>query len=314
MIQKQKLITCPKCQKRLQVNNLQGVEEKVITCPSCGSRLRVRFNTVAGGQQAPAQQPIYDAEPSRQRVQAQQHENTIYNFDMVQQYQQARQPQQPQYQQPVAPPRPQPGYQQPAPPQPQYQPRQQQRPVGAPPPFRGGQAGPARPVGGVQPSAAGQRNRTTIVQNNMASAQPGWLEYKGSRYPLMVGQNSIGRACREHRAQVEILTGEDNTMSRIHAFITITESGGACVATIKHNPQATNKTYVNGKELTTFDEFYLTDGQVIQMGEVMLTYRCPQGSAPQQAPAPPYGNQPAAPGNRPPATPRPRRNEQETIY
>ena len=145
----------------------------------------------------------------------------------------------------------------------------------------------------------------------MTSAQPGWLEYKGSRYPLMVGQNSIGRACREHRAQVEIITGEDNTMSRIHAFITITQSGGACVATIKHCPQATNKTYVNGKELTTFDEFYLTDGQVIQMGECMLTYRCPQG-APQQ-PASPYVNQPAPP-NRPPVAPRPRRNEQETIY
>ncbi len=307
MIEKQKLITCPKCQKRLQVNNLQGVEEKVITCPNCSSRLRVRFSAVAARQQAPVQQPIYDAEPSRQRVQQQQHENTIYNFDMMQQYQQPRQPQQPQYQQPAAPPRPQPVYQQPVAPQ---QPRQQ-RSVGTPPPFRGGQAGPARPMGAGQQPAAGQRNRTTIIQNDVASSQPGWLEYKGSRYPLMVGQNSIGRACREHRAQVEILTGEDNTMSRVHAFITITESGGACVATIKHCPQATNKTYVNGKELTTFDEFYLTDGQVIQMGEVMLTYRCPQG-APQQ-PASPYVNQPAAP-NRPPVAPRPRRNEQETIY
>ena len=295
MILKQKLITCPKCQKRLQVNNLQGVEEKVITCPSCSSRLRVRFNASAGGQQAPAQQPIYDAEPSRQRVQPQQHENTIYNFDMVQQYQQ-RQPQQPQYRQQAAPPQPQ--YRQPAAPQRQA--------GGTPPPFRGGQAGPARPMGGGQPA-----NRTTIVQNNMASAQPGWLEYKGSRYPLTVGQNSVGRACREHRAKVEILTGEDNTMSRIHAFITITESGGACVATIKHYPQATNKTYVNGKELTAFDEFYLTDGQVIQMGEVMLTYRCPQGAAPQQPATPPYGNPPTPPNNR---GPRPRRNEQETIY
>ena len=294
MILKQKLITCPKCQKRLQVNNLQGVEEKVITCPSCGSRLRVRFNAVAGGQQAPAQQPIYDAEPRQQRVQPQQHENTIYNFDMVQQYQQPRQPQQPQYQQPAPPPRP------------------QQRPVGAPPPFRGGQARPAAPVrSNVQQPAPQRPIRTTIVQNNMASAQPGWLEYKGNRYSLMIGQNSIGRACREHRAQVEILTGEDNTMSRVHAFITITESGGACVATIKHNPQATNKTYVNGKELTAFDEFYLTDGQVIQMGEVMLTYRCPQGQAPQQPATPPYGNPPTPPNNR---GPRPRRNEQETIY
>lgn len=278
MIVKQKLITCPKCQKRLQVNNPQGVEEKVITCPNCSSRLRVRFNDMAGRQQAPAQQPIYDAEPSRQRVQQPQHENTIYNFDMAQQYQQPIQPQ---------PPRP-------------------QRPGGTPPPFPGRQAGPVRPAGGARPL-----NRTTIIPNNMTSAQPGWLEYKGSRYPLMVGQNSIGRACREHRAQVEILTGEDNTMSRIHAFITITQSGGACVATIKHCPQATNKTYVNGKELTTLDEFYLTDGQVIQMGECMLTYRCPQG-APQQ-PASPYVNQPAPP-NRPPVAPRPRRNEQETIY
>lgn len=278
MIVKQKLITCPKCQKRLQVNNPQGVEEKIITCPNCSSRLRVRFNDMAGRQQAPAQQPIYDAEPSRQRVQQPQHENTIYNFDMSQQYQQPIQPQ---------PPRP-------------------QRPGGTPPPFPGRPAGPVRPAGGARPL-----NRTTIIPNDMASAQPGWLEYKGSRYPLMVGQNSIGRACREHRAQVEILTGEDNTMSRIHAFITITQSGGACVATIKHCPQATNKTYVNGKELTTFDEFYLTDGQVIQMGECMLTYRCPQG-APQQ-PASPYVNQPAPP-NRPPVAPRPRRNEQETIY
>lgn len=278
MIVKQKLITCPKCQKRLQVNNPQGVEEKIITCPNCSSRLRVRFNDMAGRQQAPAQQPIYDAEPSRQRVQQPQHENTIYNFDMAQQYQQPIQPQ---------PPRP-------------------QRPGGTPPPFPGRPAGPVRPAGGARPL-----NRTTIIPNDMTSAQPGWLEYKGSRYPLMVGQNSIGRACREHRAQVEIITGEDNTMSRIHAFITITQSGGACVATIKHCPQATNKTYVNGKELTTFDEFYLTDGQVIQMGECMLTYRCPQG-APQQ-PASPYVNQPAPP-NRPPVAPRPRRNEQETIY
>ncbi len=278
MIVKQKLITCPKCQKRLQVNNPQGVEEKIITCPNCSSRLRVRFNDMAGRQQAPAQQPIYDAEPSRQRVQQPQHENTIYNFDMAQQYQQPIQPQ---------PPRP-------------------QRPGGTPPPFPGRPAGLGRPAGGARPL-----NPTTIIPNNMTSAQPGWLEYKGSRYPLMVGQNSIGRACREHRAQVEIITGEDNTMSRIHAFITITQSGGACVATIKHCPQATNKTYVNGKELTTFDEFYLTDGQVIQMGECMLTYRCPQG-APQQ-PASPYVNQPAPP-NRPPVAPRPRRNEQETIY
>ena len=169
-------------------------------------------------------------------------------------------------------------------------------------------------MGAGQQPAAGQRNRTTIIQNDVASSQPGWLEYKGSRYPLMVGQNSIGRACREHRAQVEIITGEDNTMSRIHAFITITESGGACVATIKHCPQATNKTYVNGKELTTFDEFYLTDGQVIQMGECMLTYRCPQGAPQPQQQAPGYqsggnmyGGQ-QGPANRPPAGGSPQRS------
>lgn len=125
------------------------------------------------------------------------------------------------------------------------------------------------PAQAPSPQATGAKTQTYMN----GQMQPGWLEYCGCRYPLQPGTNTVGRACAEHRAQVEIATGEDNTMSRLHALITIGQAAAGYHATIKHHPQATNKTYVNGKELTLYDEFFLSDGQMIQMGQVVVIYR-----------------------------------------
>jgi len=43
MYQKKVLITCPKCGKRLTVNNQQNVSERRCKCPFCEQRILVRF-------------------------------------------------------------------------------------------------------------------------------------------------------------------------------------------------------------------------------------------------------------------------------
>lgn len=209
MIETQKIITCPRCQKRLQVNNAKMVPEKIISCPSCQTKLQVKFEKRDVPQQ-PVMQPIYHTP------------------------------------------------QQPAEKETQY--------PGMPP--AGGYAGqPQMPDSLVQQPMP---NRSATSQG--PKYKIGHLECMGRTYQLKPGRNTVGRAATTNDAMVQIFTGTDNTMSRLHAIINVVQTENGYGATIKHYEGATNATTIDGKTLTKYDEPFLKPGQIIRMGLMEVRY------------------------------------------
>lgn len=249
MIEQQKFITCPKCQKRLQVNNAKMVTEKVIACPNCQTKLLVKFEK----KDMPLQ-PIYDATP-------QQAYNPYQRQPQVEkETQYPGMPQQGAYgmaqpvMQPVAQPVAQPAT-------PQAPPRRSDETL-------------------IGTANTGSQNPQTPKYRNPR------LECMGRTYPLRPGRSTLGRACTTHDASLEIYTGTDNTMSRIHATINVIENDGSFETTIKHYEGATNKTYVGGKELSPYDEPFLHPGQSIRMGLIEMRYMADPVGGFQTAPQP----------------------------
>ena len=231
-------IVCPKCHVELDVKNKLNVEQKLIKCPNCGCQLMVRFQ---GQSQQQYQQPQY---------------------------------QQPQYQQPQ--------YQ-----QPQYQQPQYRRPVqddghtiyGGHPQYQPAPAPPAQPVQpmGPQPVAAmgGYNSESTVPAssvNNRPANVAGFLVYNNVRYPLSIGRNTIGRKSSTPQATVQIDTGGNNTMSRLHAVIETVRMGDMSIRAIISNGSNKNPTFVSGVLLNGADKLILKNGAEIKMGNIILRY------------------------------------------
>ena len=89
-----------------------------------------------------------------------------------------------------------------------------------------------------------------------------WLSQKTRTFPLAPGENLIGR---DPRSAVWL---EDESVSRRHARITVEEDGARV-----EDLDSTNGTTLNGGRLHYLSPVVLTDGAIVRVGSVRLTFR-----------------------------------------
>lgn len=99
-----------------------------------------------------------------------------------------------------------------------------------------------------------------------------YLSYNGNRYPLRIGQNTVGRKAASSAAHVQIETS-DLYMSRRHVCIEVLQLGDGNNKVLISNDKNKNATYVNGNLLNKGDRVVLTDGTQIKMGNTIVTYK-----------------------------------------
>lgn len=121
-------------------------------------------------------------------------------------------------------------------------------------------------LGGV-PSGA-----TILGVPQQAPSKSSMLVFKGNDYPLVEGQNIIGRKAKSSTASVQIET-TDRYMSRQHCRITVKTLPDGTKKAILSNYQNKNTTKVDGQEIANGDEIRLTDGDCITMGHTTLTFK-----------------------------------------
>lgn len=93
----------------------------------------------------------------------------------------------------------------------------------------------------------------------------------GAEYRLYAGENTVGRRAQTSQASVQIAT-DDHYMSRHHAIIRLVITGSGAIRATISNYKNQNPTTVNGSHLADGDEIILSPGNVIVMGNTMLTY------------------------------------------
>jgi len=100
----------------------------------------------------------------------------------------------------------------------------------------------------------------------------GALYLNGTRYPLKVGRNVVGRKAATSDADVQLATS-DMYISRSHFLVNvIAMADGSVIATIQ-NYKNKNATLVNQQPLNTGDVVNLVDGIHIKVGDTTLIYR-----------------------------------------
>ncbi|MBP5258292.1 MAG: FHA domain-containing protein [Prevotella sp.] len=101
--------------------------------------------------------------------------------------------------------------------------------------------------------------------------QMGKLLFGTTVYPLQLGVNTIGRKANTSSASVQIDT-QDRSMSRSHAVIEVSKLYDGRIHTVIRNSNNKNPTFVGGQPLIDDDRIILNNGDIIQMGEVTLTF------------------------------------------
>lgn len=98
------------------------------------------------------------------------------------------------------------------------------------------------------------------------------LLYGGVNYPLVEGQNIVGRKGTTSKATVQIETA-DRYMSRQHCSITVTTLHDGTKKAVLSNYQNKNLTTIDGQPIETGDSIRLTDGNSITMGHTTVTFK-----------------------------------------
>lgn len=98
------------------------------------------------------------------------------------------------------------------------------------------------------------------------------LLYGDVNYPLVEGQNIVGRKGTTSKATVQIETA-DRYMSRQHCSITVTTLPDGTKKAVLSNYQNKNLTTVDGQPIETGDSIRLTDGNSITMGHTTVTFK-----------------------------------------
>ena len=111
----------------------------------------------------------------------------------------------------------------------------------------------------------------TVFMNSADSGKMGKLLYNGVSYPLQIGINTSGRKATTSPATVQIAT-TDRSMSRSHAIIEVSKLYDGRIHTVIRNSENKNPTFVSGHLLIENDRIILNNGDVIQMGEVTMTF------------------------------------------
>jgi phage FluMu protein Com len=125
---------------------------------------------------------------------------------------------------------------------------------------------------GISPSAATYpvRGGETQIQSGVShNSQTVALYAGGHRYPLALGENTIGRKAASSKATVQIACN-DHYMSRCHSFIDVSILPNGCTKAVISNASNKNATCVNGQQLEAGDKIILRSGDEIRMGETIL--------------------------------------------
>lgn len=137
--------------------------------------------------------------------------------------------------------------------------------------------------------------RMAVPSTHLQSDSPGWLIVKDEltdtqTFTLQLGINTIGRQSARRPATHVIIT-RDEYMSRPHCTVEVRLGhlgpeyllrDGALIDGIWKG--SLNGTYLNGKEprLSQYDQFFLADGDTIQIGETKLVLKAGTSVASQQ--------------------------------
>lgn len=120
---------------------------------------------------------------------------------------------------------------------------------------------------GGSPSAA-----TVLVPPQQAVSKSLKLEYNGNEYPLVEGQNIIGRQASTSKASIQLPTS-DRYMSRQHCIIQVSTLPDGSKKAVLTNYQNKNATLINGSTIQDGDLIRLQDGDQIVMGHTTVTFK-----------------------------------------
>ncbi len=109
----------------------------------------------------------------------------------------------------------------------------------------------------------GENGKLTVLQNEFHA------EYT---FALKEGNQSIGRKSLNAKSELQIQTN-DTTMSRSHCQIIGQKSkNGASLEFVLKDYNSTNKVYLNGVQLGSGQEAYLSHGDHIKIGNSLLLF------------------------------------------
>ena len=111
----------------------------------------------------------------------------------------------------------------------------------------------------------------TNIMSGIANTNVGKLLYGTTEYPLILGVNTIGRKATTSAASLQIPT-DDRSMSRMHSIIEVGRLYDGSVRTVIKNADNKNPTFVGGQRLLDGDRIVLRNGDVIKMGNVVVTF------------------------------------------
>ena len=118
--------------------------------------------------------------------------------------------------------------------------------------------------------------KTFLTSKKKNEDAPGYLEYKGAKFNLNEGRNTVGRTCLKHIAQIELPT-DDMTMSREHCMIEVTRLANGRMKAVISDMRSIEKikkkpTVIENMCLEKDDRIVMTDGDLVKMGEQLLRY------------------------------------------
>lgn len=128
----------------------------------------------------------------------------------------------------------------------------------------------AIPVKG-RPSSVSS-SEATQLQSPVRQTQKADIIFGGKVYPLVEGQNIIGRKGNTSKATIQIET-DDMYMSRQHAAIVLSTLSDGSLKAVLSNYQNKNTTSIDGQDIESGDEIRLANGNRIKMGRTTLIFK-----------------------------------------
>lgn len=120
---------------------------------------------------------------------------------------------------------------------------------------------------GGSPSAA-----TVLVPPQQSVSKSLKLVFDGTEYPLVEGQNIIGRQAKTSEASIQLATS-DRYMSRQHCCIQVSTLPDGSKKAVLSNYKNKNATLVNGSAIQDGDQIRLQDGDQVTMGHTTVIFK-----------------------------------------
>lgn len=98
------------------------------------------------------------------------------------------------------------------------------------------------------------------------------LVFSGIDYPLVEGQNIIGRQAKTSNASIQLPTS-DRYMSRQHCCIRVSTLPDGSKKAVLSNYKNKNSILINGTAIQDGDQIRLQDGDQVTMGHTTITFK-----------------------------------------